>query len=188
MEPRSQRLRRLLEPIHDRALAFARSIAKSRADGDDLFQEALVRALAKLDGLREDGAFRGWLYRVIVSVHRSRYRQAFWRRFLPLGPLGPLGAEPAAAHRGADETLGGAERARAALATLPHDQREAIVLHDLEGWRVEEIAELEGTSVSAIKSRLSRGRERLREVYARRFDVRASHPTSLVRDATGELP
>ena len=164
MESRAQRLRRLLEPLHDRALAFARSIARSRADGDDLFQEALVRALAKLDGLRDDRAFRGWLFRVIISVHRNRYRRAFWSRLLPLT------SEPAGEGRH-DEALGAAERARTALAQLPHEQREAIVLHDIEGWRIEEIAELEGTSVSAIKSRLSRGRDRLRAVYARRFGI-----------------
>lgn len=176
MESPPQRLRRLLEPLHHRALAFARSIARSRADGDDLFQEALVRALAKLDGLREDRAFRGWLYRVIISVHRNRYRRAFWQRLLPLTH------EPAS-ETALDETLGAAERARTALASLAHEQREAIVLHDIEGWRVEEIAELEGTSVSAIKSRLSRGRERLRDVYARRFAMRAQ--PSLV---PGETP
>lgn len=176
MESRQQRLRRLLEPLHDRALAFARSIARSRADGDDLFQEALVRALAKLDGLRDDRAFRGWLYRVIISVHRNRYRRAFWQRLLPLA------SEPTTTGSH-EEVLGAAERARAALATLAHEQREAIVLHDIEGWRVEEIAALEGTSVSAIKSRLSRGRDRLREVYERRFDVHAQ--ASLV---PGETP
>lgn len=176
METRPQRLRRLIEPLHDRALAFARSIARSRADGDDLFQEALVRALGKLDGLRDDRAFRGWLFRVIVSVHRNRYRRAFWQRLLPLT------SEPASEGSLA-ESLGASERARAALAQLAHEQREAIVLHDIEGWRIEEIAELEGTSVSAIKSRLSRGRDRLREVYARRFDVHAQ--PSLV---PGETP
>jgi RNA polymerase sigma-70 factor (ECF subfamily) len=166
VEPRQQRLRRLLEPVHAKAQSFARSIAKSRADGDDLFQEALVRALAKLDGLRDDRAFRGWLYRVIISVHRNRYRRAFWQRLLPLTTEPASDADVAEAH-------GSAQRARMALATLPHEQREAIVLHDIEGWRIEEIAELEGTSVSAIKSRLSRGRDRLRDVYARKHAMRA---------------
>jgi RNA polymerase sigma-70 factor (ECF subfamily) len=176
VETRQQRLRRLLEPHHDRALAFARSIARSRTEGDDLLQEALVRALDKIDALREDRAFRGWLYRVVISVHRNRYRRGFWQRFLPL-------TTDVVSDERLDENLGATQRARAALASLPHEQREAIVLHDIEGWRVEEIAELEGSSVSAIKSRLSRGRERLREVYARRFAMRAE--ASLV---PGETP
>src|SRR5512139_2135877 len=85
MELSHQRLRRLLEPIHDRALGFARSVSRSRDDGDDLFQEALMRALDKLPTLREDAAFRPWLYRIIINLHRNRTRRAFWKRLLPLG-------------------------------------------------------------------------------------------------------
>jgi DNA-directed RNA polymerase specialized sigma24 family protein len=51
---------------------------------------------------------------------------------------------------------------------------EEIVLHDIEGWSVGEIADLESVTMSAIKSRLSRGRERLRDIYTRRFGVRAA--------------
>jgi len=62
MDASRERLQRLLEPVHDRAVAFARSVCRSTADGDDLFQEALLRAIEKIDALREDGAFRVWLY------------------------------------------------------------------------------------------------------------------------------
>lgn len=172
MEPTDKRLRRLLEPVHDRALAFARSVSRSREDGDDLLQEALMRALEKLPTLREDGAFRGWLYRIIINLHRTRSRRAFWKRLLPL-----VGNE-AGDNRAHDETLGSVERARIALGQLPADQREAIVLHDIEGWAVGEIADLDGVSMSAIKSRLSRGRERLRDIYTRRFGVRESFVTN----------
>jgi RNA polymerase sigma-70 factor (ECF subfamily) len=166
MEPAPQRFRRLLEPVHERAAVFARSIARSTGDGDDLLQESLVRALARLDTLRDDGAFRYWLFRIIINLHRNRYRRSFWRRLLPLEH------EPESDPR-TEENLGGSARARLALAELPHDQREAIVLFEIEGWKVEEIAELDGVSVSAVKSRLARGRERLRDVYARRFGVLA---------------
>jgi RNA polymerase sigma-70 factor (ECF subfamily) len=164
-EATHQRLRRLLEPHHDRALAFARCIARSTSDGDDVFQEALLRALGKLDSLRDDGAFRPWLYRVIISVHRNRYRSAFWRRMIPF-----VGA-PASGPR-ADDLLAADERARAALSELPHEMREAIVLFEIEGWKVEEIAALLDVSISAIKSRLARGRDRLRIIYSERFGVR----------------
>lgn len=165
MELSHHRLRRLLEPIHDRALGFARSVSRSRDDGDDLFQEALVRALDKLGLLRDDAAFKGWLYRIIINLHRNRTRRAFWRRLIPLGG-DEIGEHVTV------ETIGSVERARLALAQLAPDQREAIVLHDIEGWAVGEIADLEGVSMSAIKSRLSRGRDRLRDIYARRFGVR----------------
>ncbi len=176
---RRERFERLLPAVHDRAAAFARSICRSQADGDDLFQEALLRAFEKLDGLREDGAFRVWLFRVIITVHRTRYRQAFWRRLLPIG------GDVASGEASPESRIGAEARARLALGELAHEVREAIVLHDIEGWKVEELAELEGVSVSAIKSRLSRGRERLRSIYARRFGVVDLPSSNLV---PGESP
>jgi RNA polymerase sigma-70 factor (ECF subfamily) len=172
MEPSTERLRRLIEPLHDRVLAFARSLCRSRADGDDLYQEALLRALTKLPALRDDAGFRTWLYRVVISVHRNRCRRAFWRRLVPFAaePGEPDGAPSRGAFdyrvtEWSPEAAGAVARARAALAVLPAEQREAIVLFELEGWQVDEIAALLGVSASAIKSRLARGRARLRAYY-----------------------
>ncbi|HEV7557704.1 MAG TPA: RNA polymerase sigma factor [Kofleriaceae bacterium] len=176
MEDGPARFRRLIEPVHDKALAFARCLSRSRSDGDDLFQEALVRALVKVDALREDGAFRPWLYRIVINVHRNRCRRAFWSRFLPLGS----DAEPedhranisGSDYRTSDWSPDAAEatqRARTALAGLPTVQREAIVLFEIEGWQVDEIAEIQAVSASAVKSRLARGRARLREYYEKQM-------------------
>lgn len=178
MNASRERLQRLLEPVHDRAVGFARSVCRSTDDGDDLFQESIVRAIEKIDSLREDGAFRVWLYRIIISLHRSRYRRAFWRRLLPLTGDVEDGLP------NAEETLGAAGRARLALAELPHDQREAIILFEIEDWKVEEIAELLDVSLSAIKSRLARGRDRLRTIYARRFGVVLAPTPSLIPGET----
>jgi RNA polymerase sigma-70 factor (ECF subfamily) len=104
---------------------------------------------------------------VIVTVHRNRSRAAFWRRLVPIG------TSDYPTTWNTDEALGGAERARIALATLPADQRETIVLFEIEGWQIDEIARLHDVSESAVKSRLSRGRERLRTFYARRMPVGA---------------
>ncbi len=175
-ETSSDRLRRLLEPQHERALGFARGLCRSRSDGDDLYQDALLRALTKLDGLREDGAFRVWLYRVIVSVHRNKCTTAFWRRLLPFGsPEVERAREaPEPGYReGSPDAVASIRRARDALATLPPEQRIAIVLFELDGWSVEEIAALDGVSLSAVKSRLARGRERLRTYYEREHELPA---------------
>jgi RNA polymerase sigma-70 factor (ECF subfamily) len=66
-----------------------------------------------------------------------------------------------------EEKRRGAERAARALDELQAVQREAIVLHDLEGFSVEEVAEMQRATPSAVKSRLARGREQLRRFYAR---------------------
>ena len=166
MERPSQRLCRLLEPIHAELRAGARRISRSSADGDDLFQEAALRALGKIDMLESEEAFRAWFYRVLLSVHRNRVKRSFWSRLVPLADRDEPVAEPASA---AD--LGGAARIRLALARLPAEQREAIVLHDVQDLTVEEIAEVQGVSPSAVKSRLVRGRKRLRSIYRKRFGV-----------------
>ena len=167
METPRARFERLVEPLHPRVVSFARCVCKSRSDGDDLAQEALVRAFTRLATLREDGAVRTWLFRIVISIHRNRCRRAFWSRFLPLVDA-PREVDYRTEH--APEAT---RRARAALAVLPAEQREAIVLFEIDGWTVEEIAEVQAVSASAVKSRLARGRDRLRQFYTRRLGVTA---------------
>ncbi len=174
-ERRQERLLALLQPIHDRARRTARRLCACAADGDDLFQEAVLRAFFHLPSLREEGRFAGWFYAVMLSVHRARSRVSFWRRFLPLdaprsatGPDGEGGRwerstdlPPALA----EEARGRAQRLTLALKALPAEQREAVVLFEVEGFSIEEIAGMQGASVNAVKSRLQRGRKRLRLHY-----------------------
>jgi RNA polymerase sigma-70 factor (ECF subfamily) len=163
-----QRLIDLLRPFHDRAAATARRLSRSAEDGDDLFQEAVIRAYEKFSTLRDESRFRPWFYSVLLSVHRNRSRRGFWRRFLSMerkdGKSIDVAGEDGAIW---DETRRGAERVSRALAGLPPEQREAVVLFELEGFSIEEIAAIQRVSVSAVKSRLSRGRERLRRHYER---------------------
>lgn len=183
MEGRAHRFRRLLEPHHDRVLGFARSLCRSTAEGDDLFQDAMMRAFTKLDACRDEAAFRPWLYRIVLNAHRSRCRRGFWRRLVPFGLASDLPI---------DETLYRTEgwnpnaadanrRARRALARLPVEVRVAIVLFEIEGWSVDDIAAVQRCSASAVKSRLARGRTRLRELYDEQPAL-ASHV------AEGEVP
>ncbi|MEM9489770.1 MAG: sigma factor [Myxococcota bacterium] len=70
-----EQLIRLLAPIDDEARAMARRLCRSRADGDDLFQESALRAMRKLHTPRDESRFRWWFYRVLFSVHRNRVRR-----------------------------------------------------------------------------------------------------------------
>jgi RNA polymerase sigma-70 factor (ECF subfamily) len=156
----SGRLMALLAPLHDAARATARRLCRSHADGDDLFQETVLRALGQLATLREPAKFRAWFYAVMLSVHRARHRRRFWHR---LFSLDDVTREPSRA--GEAERYEGAQRMARALATLAPEAREAIVLFELEGFTLEELAALQRDSIAAVKSRLSRARERLRRHY-----------------------
>lgn len=183
-ETRWRRLTALLAPLHEQAVAASRRLCRSADEGDDLYQEAVLRAYDKLDSLRDESRFRSWFFVTLLSRHRSRSRRKFWRRFLPWDQAFPNGAEPA----GDDGSQWGeqsreAGRMALALGTLPLDQREAVVLFELEGFSIEEIANMQRVSLSAVKSRLVRGRERLRRHYERLGMAPRGHDTPKAGDA-----
>lgn len=132
-EDASGRLLRLLSPIHERAVLTARRLSRSREDGDDLFQDASLRALSRLSTLRDESRFRPWFFAILFTLHRQRHRRGMWRRFCSFDtvpePRGPSGFQ--------DD---GADRVAAALATLSAQEREALVLAELSGFSLEEVA------------------------------------------------
>lgn len=165
---RWQRLTQLLAPFHDAAVRTARRLSRSAEEGDDLMQESVVRAFDRLPGLRDESRFRPWFYAVLLSLHRNRSRRAFWKRFLSLDARREAGFEPAGGDGVREADLRSrARRAARALASLAPEQREAVVFFEMEGYSIEEIATLQQSSIPAVKSRLSRGRERLRRYFER---------------------
>jgi RNA polymerase sigma-70 factor (ECF subfamily) len=162
-----RRLMELLAPLHDGARRTARRLCRSHADGDDLFHEAVLRALDHFGELREPDKFRSWFYAVLLNVHRARHRRSFWRRLVSLDEVR---AEPARSD-GAIEAIEGARRMARALATLAPQEREAIVLFELEGFTLDGVAALQQSTLPAVKSRLVRARARLRRHYERRERV-----------------
>jgi len=159
------RLERLLQPIHESAQSTCRRLCRNNEEGDDLFQESVLRAYDRLSSLREESSFRSWFFVILLRIHRDRSRRSFWQRFLPLEEV----PAPPAVPGGGDfeEDYLRAKRLRLALGQLPTEQREALVLFEMEGFSVSEIADLQSVSPSAIKSRLSRGRSRMRDCYER---------------------
>jgi RNA polymerase sigma-70 factor (ECF subfamily) len=147
-------------------LAPLRPDLRQHPDGDDLFHEALLRACARLGDLRDEGRFRAWFYAVLLSQHRALVRRRFFRRLLSLEALEALeGPPPDDPGPDPEEQIGGAALMARALAALPAVQREAVVLHEVDGFSLLEIAQMQGASLSAVKTRLCRGRERLRARY-----------------------
>jgi len=183
-EVRWQRLMVLLEPMHERALASARRLGRSTAEGDDLYQETVLRAFEKLHTLRDESRFGAWFYATLLSRHRTRYRRSFWRRFLPWEDAFPGDGPPGEDGQEREGRSLEAGRAARALATLVPEQREAIVLFEIDGYSIMEIAAMQGASVPAVKSRLKRGREALRRHYQREIRVRDRAATEATAGGT----
>ena len=136
---------------HGRAMfRAARAVLDSDADAQDAVGEALLRAWQSFDRLRDPAAARPWLLKIAVNCARAQLRRA--RPVLPL-------EEAAGAAAPAEEPLGLWELVRA----LPEDQRLAVTLYYYDGLSVGEIARVLGVPRGTVKSRLARGRDRLRE-------------------------
>jgi RNA polymerase sigma-70 factor (ECF subfamily) len=128
------------------------------ADAEDLTQETLLKAHARLAQVRDPARFAAWLARIAVNTCRN------WRT-RDRQPTLPMEAAPPGAEQGPDINAGLAERLaiREALTLLPPDVRLAIQLFYLHGMTLRELAQLWRLPESTVKSRLDAGRRRIRK-------------------------
>jgi len=152
-----------LEAEHPRAEAFCRKLAGNREEGDDVYQDAVLAALRNVPTLRNPDAFRPWLYRIMVNTYRNRVVGPWWRKRVSLTPElveTRIGADPSAAYA-AKRWL---DRA---LAALKPDDRALVVLFEIDGWTIAELADMTKRPQGTIKARLSRARKTMRRAIER---------------------
>lgn len=162
---RRWRFQRLVKPGWPDFERFARRIAGSAPDGDDLLQEALEAAMRRLGGLKHDGAFKTWMFKTIRSVHLDRLdREARHQRRLEASrtfgeaQILPFPKTP-------DDALEAREIGHAvanALDALPEEQRLAVWLVDVQGLSFTEAADVLDLRRGTVCSRVIRGRTALR--------------------------
>ncbi len=139
--------------------AFAISLSGNGDRADDLVQETMVRALANIDSFQPGTNMQAWLFTILRNLFHSEYRKR--RREVEDADgkyAATLAVQP---HQGAHLDF---EDLQKALARLPHDQREALLLVGASGFSYEQAAEICGCAVGTIKSRVNRARNRLAEL------------------------
>lgn len=130
---------------------FCRMQMGNVADAEDVLQEVFCKRLYRAPDFTSAEQERRWLFRVAVNQCRDELRRKHRTDTALTNDLpAPAGAD-----------LGLWELVR----TLPENQRTVIHLHYAEGWTVEEIAKILGTTVPAVKMRLKRGRDTLRREW-----------------------
>lgn len=171
-------IERRLRPYVGRRVASA-------ADVDDVLQEIFVRIHRGLSGLRDGESFGGWVYRVaqsaIADLARARARSVV--EFVEEAP--DLATPQADGSDDLQRELGAC--VASFVARLPAAYREAVILTELEGLTQRDAAEMLGLTLSAMKSRTLRGREKVRGMFEqccrisvdRRGRVTACEPRAL---------
>ena len=152
----------LVERYQDEMLGYVKYMGFGEADACDVVQDAFVRAFRHLGRCGEPDRFAGWLFKIVSNLCRTAGSRNSRRRSESLEPHRSTLASELPGPDDEMATNWTKERVRAALDTVPSDQREALVLMYLHGRSVKEIEELTGASRSAVKMRLKRGREALK--------------------------
>lgn len=171
-------------PLLDQLYGHAMRMTRNPADAQDLVQETFAKAFKSFASFKQGTNLRAWLYRIQTNLYINEYRKQ--QRSPHQNPLEEL----------ADWQLGGAESATAssssrsaeaealdnlpsqavkdALAQVPEEFRQAVLLADVQGFSYKEIAEIMDTPTGTVMSRLHRGRKMLRELlrdYAREYGI-----------------
>ena len=130
---------------------------------EELTQDVFVRAWEKLASFRGDSAFSSWLYPMTVNLALSERRARRRRTARVMAAEDPTVFEKPVASGSTDAGFD----LEKAMARLPPGARAVFVLHDVEGYRHEEIAEMTGVATGTSKAQLHRARKLLREVLER---------------------
>jgi RNA polymerase sigma factor (sigma-70 family) len=170
-----RRFEALMLPHLDAALGLARWLSRSNADAEDIAQEAFLRAFRLFDGFRGERA-KPWLLTIVRNCYRNHTSKLRSDRVISLEdttaqggdteapalePMAPEGDDPENAAIRSTESA----ELNAAIARLPLDYREVLVLREIEDLSYREIAEITAVPIGTVMSRLSRAREALRSMW-----------------------
>lgn len=156
----------LLEPLIPALRRFAYALVRDHDAADDLVQDTLERALSRWTLRRPDGDLRAWLFTILHNLHVSGLRQRLRR-----GPHLDLDKAPPPGVAATQESGLAMQDVLAALDQLPEEQRSLLLLVGVEDLSYDDAAKVMGVPTGTVMSRLSRGRQRLRNILEKGMEA-----------------
>lgn len=169
-----QAFEELMQSHESRIYAIALRMMGNREDAQDCAQEAMVRIYRAMGSFKGQSALATWIYRITMNTCLDELRRRKARKGTSLDSLVDNGWSPTDTGDTPEEHGLRVEKQNAlnqAIQSLPDDMRAAIILRDVKGYSYDEIASILDANVGTIKSRISRGREKLREILSKQSEL-----------------
>ena len=169
-----QAFEELMQSHESRIYAIALRMMGNREDAQDCAQEAMVRIYRAMGSFKGQSALATWIYRITMNTCLDELRRRKARKVTSLDSLVDNGWSPTDTGDTPEEHGLRVEKQNAlnqAIQSLPDDMRAAIILRDVKGYSYDEIASILDANVGTIKSRISRGREKLREILSKQLEL-----------------
>ena len=173
----------LMEPLEQLVWRVCWHYTGNREAAEDCGQEAMIRIWRNLANYRGECALESWVYRIAANCCMDWLRKKKRDRSVSMEPLKEQGFDPADPSPGTEEQAVQKDerrRLREAIRQLPDDQREALILTQLEKVPYEEAAQALGVSEGTVKSRVNRAKARLKEILSE--DRELSPPGNVKKD------
>ena len=174
---------RLMEPLEQLVWRVCWHYTGNREAAEDCGQEAMIRIWRNLANYRGECALESWVYRIAANCCMDWLRKKKRDWSVSMEPMVEQGFDPADDSPGTEEQVVAKDerqRLREAIALLPDDQREALILTQLEKVSYEEAAQALGVSEGTVKSRVNRAKARLKEILSAEREL--SPPGSVKKD------
>ncbi len=149
----------LLDPAYRRLERFALSMTKDREAARDLVHDTILAAYINFENIQNKDAFVGYIFTIASNEFKRMYRR---RKFF--GLYNEEMAQEIPTHDAQPDVAADITLMREAMTKLPKQMREAVSLFEFSGLSLQEIQKIQGTSLSNIKARVTRGRRRLAKI------------------------
>ncbi len=159
VQDKKEQFLELLDPIRDKLYLYALALEKNTEDAEDLVGETILTCYEYFHKLKDIKSFKAYMFKTA----RTKFRREKHRSWL-FGQYDDKQAENLISNDAQPDLPIDIELLYKALGRLPAKQSEAVILFEISGFSLNEIRQIQGGTLSAIKSRVKRGREKLSEM------------------------